>query len=96
MFILQEKSQLKDDQKVATSFWERERIQQRLKEVDRTIQSCKSEVHYWEGAANRDGEELKQLESTIKEEGLFCVEWCLVLSVRTISYVGSVIRNYKL
>jgi hypothetical protein len=27
--------------------------------------------------ANRYGEELEQLESTIKEEGLFCVEWCL-------------------
>ena len=31
--------------------------------------------------ANRAGEKLKQLESTIKEEGLFCVEWCVVMSV---------------
>ena len=42
-------------------------------------------VHGWERNANRHGEELKQLESTIKEEGLFCVEWCLVVSVSTIS-----------
>jgi hypothetical protein len=38
-------------------------------------------VHRWEEVANLAGEELKQLESTIKEEGLFCVEWCLVVSV---------------
>jgi hypothetical protein len=45
----------------------------------------KFSVQYWEGRANRAGEELKQLESTIKEEGLFCVEWCLVVSVSTIN-----------
>ena len=48
------------------------------------IQSRKSAVHRWEGRANRHGEELKQLDLTIKEEGLFCVEWCLVLSVSII------------
>ena len=51
------------------------------------IQFYKSEVHHYEGKANRDGEVLKQLESTIKEEGLFYVEWCIVISVSTISYV---------
>ena len=51
--------------------------------MDGEIQRCKSAVHYWKEYANRD---LKQLESLIKEEGLFCVEWCLVLSVSTISY----------
>ena len=45
--------------------------------MDGEIQSSKSEVCSWEGYVNRAGEELKQLESTIKEEGLFCVEWCL-------------------
>ena len=49
--------------------------------VDRNILSSKSEVHHCEGKANRAGEELKQLESTIIEKGLFCVEWCLVMSV---------------
>jgi hypothetical protein len=43
--------------------------------VDERIQSYKSEVHRWEGEANRYGEELKQLESVVKEEGLFYVEW---------------------
>ena len=55
------------------------RIQQKLKEVDGEIQSDKSDVHYWEEEANRYGEELKQLDPTIKEEGSFCVEWCVVL-----------------
>ena len=41
--------------------------------MDGKIQSSKSEVQFWEGQANRAGEE-----STIKEEGLFCVEWCPV------------------
>ena len=50
------------------------------------IQSSKSSVHRYEGFANEHGEEIKQLESTIKEEGLFCVKWCLVISVSTISY----------
>ena len=44
-------------------------------------------MHHYEGKANQDGEVLKQLESTIKEEGLFYVEWCVVISVSTISYV---------
>ena len=48
------------------------------------IQSDKCDVQYWERRANRYGEELKQLASTIKEEGLFCVEWC-VMSVSTVS-----------
>ena len=56
-------------------------IQHRLKEVDEGLQSNKSKVHRWEEVANRFGEELKQLESTIKEEGLFCVEWCIFMSV---------------
>ena len=54
--------------------------------MDEEIESRKSGVHYWEGEANQVGEELKQLDSTMKEEGLFCVEWCLVVSVSTISY----------
>ena len=50
--------------------------------MDEEIQSRKSLVQNNDGYANRDGEELKQLESTsIKEEGLFCVEWCVVTSV---------------
>ena len=52
--------------------------------MDGEIQSNTSGVHYWEGEANRNGEELKQLDPTIKEEGLFCIEWCLVVSVSTI------------
>ena len=50
------------------------------------ILSSKRWAHDHEGYANQDGEELKQLESKIKEEGLFCVEWCLVISVSIISY----------
>ena len=46
--------------------------------MDGGIQDKKTAVHDWEDNANRYGEELKQLESTIKEEGLFCVEWCVV------------------
>jgi hypothetical protein len=53
--------------------------------VDENIQSCKSGMHRWEGVVNHAGEALKQLESAIKEEGLFCVEWCLVVSVSTIN-----------
>ena len=49
--------------------------------MDGDLQSNKSSVHFWEVAAYRDGEKLKQLESTIKEEGLFCIEWCVVMSV---------------
>ena len=54
--------------------------------MDGSIQGSKSWVHDYERYANQDGEELKQLESTIKEEGLFCVEWCLVMSVSTINH----------
>ena len=53
--------------------------------MDGKIQSCKSVVHHYEGEANRHGEELKQLDPT-RKEGLFCVEWCLIKSVSTISY----------
>ena len=60
---------------------ERQSIQRRLQKVDGEIQSWKIGVQAWEGEANQYGEELKQLESTIKEEGLFCVEWCVVMSV---------------
>ena len=42
------------------------------------IQDYERWVHYWEEKANRHGEELKQLDPTIKEEGLFCVEWYIV------------------
>ena len=48
--------------------------------MDENLQSYKSGVHVWEGNANQAGEKLKQLESTIKEEGLFCVEWCAFMS----------------
>ena len=51
--------------------------------MDGWIQTYKSMVHDYEGEANRYGGELKQLESTIKEEGLFCVEWCVVMSMST-------------
>ena len=49
--------------------------------MDRAIQTNKIWVHYCGERANREGEELKQLESTIKEEGLFSVEWCVVMSM---------------
>ena len=48
--------------------------------MDGRLQSYKSDVHYWEKVTNQTGEKLKQLESTIKEEGLFCVEWCVIMS----------------
>ena len=54
--------------------------------VDRGIQDNKRGVHAWEENTNRFGEELKQLESTIKEEGLFCVERCVVMSMSTLSF----------
>ena len=47
--------------------------------VDGDIQKHKSEVHFWEE------EELKQLELKVKEKGLFCVKWCLVVSVSTVN-----------
>ena len=53
--------------------------------VDGSIQYDKREVHNYEGHVNQDEERLKQLESTIKEEGLFCVEWCLIMSMRTVN-----------
>ena len=56
-------------------------MQPRLQAGDGEIQRSKSLVQYWEGEAHQAGEELKQLESTIKEEGLPCVEWCVVTSV---------------
>ena len=46
-------------------------------------------VHHWEQQANQYGEELKQLDSTIKEEGLFCAEWCVVVSEYVYHCVGS-------
>ena len=49
--------------------------------MDGNIQHNNSMVYVWEGKANLAGEELKQLESRIKEEGLSCVKWCLVVSV---------------
>ena len=60
--------------------------------MDGDIQSRKIGVHRYEGCTNRYGEELKQLESTIKE-GLFCVEWCLVLSVSSTSYEISLLNT---
>ena len=45
------------------------------------LQDNKSEVHSWEERINQAREGLKQLESAIKEEGLFCVEWCVVMSL---------------
>ena len=54
--------------------------------MDGQIQRYKSRVHGYEENANRYGEELKQLESTIKEEGLFCVEWCVVTCKSTVSF----------
>ena len=79
------KSQLEDDLKAATSHQKRERIQQKLERVDWEAQYYKRLVDRWEEVANRYGEELKQLESTIKEEGLFCVEWCIIMSMSSVS-----------
>ena len=62
--------------------------------MDGDIQGRMSLVHDREGYANQAGEKLKQLGSTIKEEGLFCVEWCLVLSVSTISNEISLLNKY--
>ena len=59
-------------------------IQQKLKEVDGKIQHSKNQVYYFEGTADEYGEELKHLESTMKEEGLFCVG-CL-MSISAVSY----------
>ena len=60
--------------------------------VDGKIQRYKSEMHDCEGKANQYGEELKQLESTIKEEGLSCVEWCLVVSVSTVDCEDFIVK----
>ena len=60
--------------------------------MDGEIRDNKSLVHSWEGRANQYGEELKQLESTIKEEGLFCVEWCLVVSVSTVNCEDFIVK----
>ena len=49
------------------------------------IQYNKRRVHRNEEDASRYGEELKQLDPTIKEEGLFCVEWCIGMSMSTVS-----------
>ena len=51
--------------------------------MDRGIQFSKSNVHYWEKATNQNGDKLKQLESPIEEEGLFCVEWCVIMPMST-------------
>ena len=53
--------------------------------MDGEIRNYKWWVDHWEKRANRHGEELKQLESTTKEEGLFCVEWCLVVSMSAVN-----------
>ena len=45
--------------------------------MDGNIQENKSLVHYWDGKGNQDGEELKQLESTIKEEVCFVLSGVL-------------------
>ena len=57
--------------------------------MDGGIQYRKSLVHRCEEKANREGKKLKQLESTIKEEGLFCVD---VVSVSTINCEGFIIK----
>ena len=46
------------------------------------IQYSKRQEHAYEENANRYGEKLEQQESTIKEEGSFCIEWCILISVR--------------
>ena len=48
--------------------------------MDEKLQNNTRVVHDWEERDNQAGEKLKQLESTIKEEGLFCVEWCVIMS----------------
>ena len=60
--------------------------------MDGNIQNYKSDVHNWEEQANQAGEKFKQLESTIKEEGLFCIEWCLVISVNTVNCEHFVVK----
>ena len=70
LLLFQEKSKLQDELQAATSFNERDSIQHRLEEVDRKLQSNKTWMPVWEDCANHEEEELKQLESTITEEGL--------------------------
>ena len=48
--------------------------------MDENLQNRKRLVHDYEERVNQAGEKFKQLESTIKEEGLFCVEWCVIMS----------------
>ena len=68
-------------------------IQRRLKVVNGNIQYNKRGMHNYEGRVNQDEERLKQLESTIKE-GLFCVEWCLVMSMRTVNSERFIVKMF--
>ena len=80
--------------KAITSHQHLRRIQQQLNSVDGDIQGNKRAVHYWKGEANWYGEELKRLESTIKEEGLFCVYHCVgcqIMAMHLISYDTSLL-----
>ena len=43
--------------------------------MDWDLQDSKSNEHRWEEKGNQAGKELKQLQSAVKEEGSFCVEW---------------------
>ena len=63
------------------------RILQRLTKVDEDIQSNKGGMNYWEKEANEYGEKLKQLDPTIKEEGMFTLRYVFV-SVITCTLSG--------
>ena len=78
--FVQEKELLGVDLNTATSDQKKTRIERKLKEVEDDIQYYKSWVHDWERKANEGEEKLNQLESKKKkDEGLFCVEWCVVM-----------------
>ena len=78
--FVQEKEMLEVDLNTATSDQKKTEIERRLKEVESALQRRKSRVHDWERKANEAEEKLNQLESKKKkDEGLFCVEWCVVM-----------------
>ena len=76
--FVQEKELLEVDLNTATSDQKKTEIERRLMKVESKLQQRKSWVHDSERKANEAEEELNQLESKKKDEGLFCVEWCVV------------------
>ena len=49
-------------------------IRQIVQYVDGKLQENKNTMHTWKGVVNEN------LKLMIKEEGLFCVEWCVIMS----------------